>query len=438
VEWRGEIPRHWDVKRLKYMATVRNSNVDKKSVDTEDEVSLLNYTDVYYNEYITADIDFMQATATAQQIQLFELKEDDVVVTKDSESWDDIAVPTCVDQDLRGVVCAYHLTLIRPVTDRTCGRYLARYFASTPGAYQFKVGANGVTRFGLSQKVLRDSLFLVPPLHEQRAIASYLDAETARIDKLITKTERLNELLREKRTALISQAVTKGLDAGVAMKESGVEWLGEIPRHWDVKRLKFLTRKPLMYGANEAADDNRRDYPRYIRITDIKEDGSLRDDTFRSLPYEIATPYLLTEGDILFARSGATVGKTFRYQADWGIACFAGYLIRFRCDPTQVISECVDYYTSSKPYWEWVNGIFIKATIQNISAEKYANTSLGVPPLHEQRAIAAYLDAETARIDKLIDKNDRLIHLLREKRSALISAAVTGKIAVPSVSAVVK
>ena len=225
--------------------------------------------------------------------------------------------------------------------------------------------------------------------------------------------------------------MTKGLDAGVEMKESGVEWLGEIPRHWEVKRLKFLARRSLMYGANEAADDDNPNNPRFIRITDINDDGTLREDTFRSLPYEIAAPYLLEKGDILFARSGATVGKTFRFQKEWGVACFAGYLIRFSADPKQVASEFVDYFTSSKPYWEWINSIFIQATIQNISAEKYANLVLGVPPLDEQRAIASYLDRETARIDRLIAKNDELIALLREKRTVLISAAVTGKISVP-------
>lgn len=214
VAWLGEIPRHWEVKRLKHIALVRTSNVDKKSIDTENTVSLLNYTDVYYNEYITDEIEFMQATATSQQIQLFELQEGDVIVTKDSETWEDIAVPTCVAQELVGVVCAYHLALIRPFPDQTDGRYISRQFSSTEGAYQFKVGANGVTRFGLPQKVLRDALFLVPPLAEQIAIASYLDRETARIDALIAKSERLIALLREKRAALISAAVTGKIAVG--------------------------------------------------------------------------------------------------------------------------------------------------------------------------------------------------------------------------------
>ncbi len=113
-------------------------------------------------------------------------------------------------------------------------------------------------------------------------------------------------------------------------KDSGVEWLGEIPAHWEVLRLKFLISQPLQYGANEAAELTDPDLPRYIRITDIRDDGSLRDETFKSLPEDIARPYLLDEGDLLFARSGATVGKTFRYKPSWGAAAYAGYLIRAR------------------------------------------------------------------------------------------------------------
>ena len=209
-----------------------------------------------------------------------------------------------------------------------------------------------------------------------------------------------------------------------AMKDSGVDWLGEIPAHWDVKRLKFLTRKPLMYGANEAADDDNPYNPRYIRITDIKDDGTLRAATFRSLPYEIAEPYLLQRGDILFARSGS-IGRTFQYQESWGQVCFAGYLIKFSADLELTLVEFVNYFAASNPYWEWLNSIAIQTTIQNVSAEKYANLVLPLPPLHEQRAIAAYLDTETDRIDALIAKTERLTTLLREKRTALISQAVT-------------
>ena len=182
-------------------------------------------------------------------------------------------------------------------------------------------------------------------------------------------------------------------------KHSGIEWLGRIPARWEVKRLKHLLVEPLKYGANEPAEHTEHNLPRYIRITDIREEGTLRDDSFRSLPEDIAKPYLLVDGDILFARSGATVGKTFRYHPSWGKAAYAGYLIRARLDKFKAESNFVEYFTQSQGYAGWLQNNFIQATIQNVSAERYASLRISIPPLPEQCAIAAFLDRETARID---------------------------------------
>ena len=114
----------------------------------------------------------------------------------------------------------------------------------------------------------------------------------------------------------------------ILMKDSGVQWIGDIPENWKVKVLKRVLAEPLKYGANEAAEFENTDHPRYIRITDFGNDGLLKDDTFKSLEPQIAEPYLLNEGDVLFARSGATVGKTFQFKNYKGKACFAGYLIK--------------------------------------------------------------------------------------------------------------
>jgi type I restriction enzyme, S subunit len=130
-------------------------------------------------------------------------------------------------------------------------------------------------------------------------------------------------------------------------KDSGVTWLGEIPAHWEATRLRFLTIEPLKYGANEAAELNDPDLPHYIRITDIREDGALREESSKSLAEAAAAPYFLKEGDLLFARSGATVGKTFRYKASWGRAAYAGYLIRARLDEQRLDSHFVIYFTQS-------------------------------------------------------------------------------------------
>ena len=212
------------------------------------------------------------------------------------------------------------------------------------------------------------------------------------------------------------------------MKDSGVDWPGEIPAHWEVKRLKHLLREPLQYGANEPSSHTDSDSPRYVRITDIYEDGTLRDDTFRSIPNEVAELYLLAEGDLLFACSGATVGKTFRYDPSWGIAAYAGYLIRARFDERLATPAFVEYFTRSQSYADWILSNFIQSTIQNVSAERYANLVVPKPPIPEQRAIAAFMDRETAKLDGLIDKVREAIDRLRELRTTLISAAVTGRI----------
>jgi len=207
-------------------------------------------------------------------------------------------------------------------------------------------------------------------------------------------------------------------------KDSGVVWLGDIPEHWEVKRFKFLLSEPFKYGANEAAEIDDPNLPRYIRITDVKDDGNLRDDTFRSLPEEIAKDYILEESDILLARSGATVGKTFIYRKSWGKAAYAGYLIRARVSG-QNNSNFIYKFLQSKLYWDWVKSIFIQATIQNISAEKYSNLFITIPPLNEQEKIAQFLDYKTKQIDELIKKKETLIEKLDEKRTSLISHAVT-------------
>jgi type I restriction enzyme S subunit len=208
-------------------------------------------------------------------------------------------------------------------------------------------------------------------------------------------------------------------------KDSGFEWLGEVPEGWDVKHLKYLSNKSLKYGSNETLVSDDRNNPRYIRITDINSDGSLRDNTFQSLSEESAEEFLLKTGDILFARSGATVGKTFIYDNSWGRCCFAGYLVRFRSDNKRFLPRFLIFFTNSQNYWDWISNVNIQSTIQNVSGEKYGNLSVPVPPFTEQFAITSFLDNKTAYIDTLIAKKEQQIEFLNEKRGALISHAVT-------------
>jgi len=163
VEWLREMPWHWDCRKLKHIATVTLSNVDKKTHEIEEPVRLCNYVDVYYNERITSDLDFMEATATHDEISKFSLRSGDVLITKDSEAWDDIAVPAYVPSDLDGILCGYHLAQVRPRDGRVDGEYLFRAFLARRINDQFRVAATGITRYGLGKHWIDNALFLVPP-----------------------------------------------------------------------------------------------------------------------------------------------------------------------------------------------------------------------------------------------------------------------------------
>ena len=209
-------------------------------------------------------------------------------------------------------------------------------------------------------------------------------------------------------------------------KDSGIEWIGEIPHQWVVNRLKNMVSEPLKYGANESATESNPDNPRYIRITDFGNDGNLRNDSYKSLPLEKAEGYFLKEGDLLFARSGATVGKTFLFKNYDGEACFAGYLIKASFDKMEISSTYIDYFTRSNYYENWKQSVFQQATIQNIGADKYNQLRISIPKsITEQTQIANYLDRKTQQIDVLIEKKESLIALLEEEYTAIINQAVT-------------
>jgi type I restriction enzyme S subunit len=381
--------------------------------------------DVYYNDFIKEGLEFMSATATRSEVARFQLHHGDVLVTKDSESWDDIAVPAYVAEELNGVLCGYHLAHIRPDLRKLIGEYLFRAFRSSGINNQFRVAANGITRFGLGKYWLDNGLFPVPPLDEQRAIASFLDRETARIDTLIEKKQRQIELLQEKRSALISHAVTKGLDPDAKMKDSGIEWLGEIPEHWEVKRVKNLG--AIRYGLGEPPEYVDDGLP-FIRATDINR-GKVNLDAVRKVRSE-DVPWSrrpkLHPGEILVVRSGAYTGDTAIITED-AAGCIAGY------DMVLTISK------AHAPFVAWVllskymlhGQIYLermRAAQPHLNAEELGGFVILVPPLVEQRQIAETLNSETDKLDALADKIGDSIEMLREHRTALISAAVTGKI----------
>lgn len=216
VDWFGEIPQHWKIKRLKNIATYWMSNVDKISRNNERPVRLCNYTDVYYHDHIKSDMDLMQSTATPDEIDRFGLQTGDIVITKDSEDWTDIAVPALVTETAPDLVCGYHLAIIRRMKLILDSHFAFRLLQSRSVNQQFQVAATGVTRYGIPKSSIGEAHLPVPPLSEQRAIADFVDHETARVDDLIVKTETAIERLREYRSAIIDAAVTGKIDTRTA------------------------------------------------------------------------------------------------------------------------------------------------------------------------------------------------------------------------------
>ena len=210
VEWIGEIPVHWEVKRLKYVAKILSSIVDKHIYPDEIQVRLCNYTDVYNNDYITIDTILEKGSCKESEFTRFVLQKDDVIITKDSETPDDIGVPTYVKDDLDNVVCGYHLTMIRPFACR--GEFIFRFIQSDLTRRYFEFNANGITRYGLRNSIVENLFVPIPTDSEQTQIANFLDHKTAKIDELRSNEQRSLELLKEYRHTLISEVVTGKLD----------------------------------------------------------------------------------------------------------------------------------------------------------------------------------------------------------------------------------
>ncbi len=212
VDWLGEIPVHWEAVQLKHVAEVRFSGVDKHAHDHELPIRLCNYTDVYKHDTITGELELMRATATAVEISRLTLQAGDVIITKDSETPDDIAVPAWVPKALPGVVCGYHLGLLRPTPQRICGEFLFRALGAARVAEQFHVLATGVTRFALSKHDVKNAILPLPSVAEQQAICRWIEATSMPLDGAISRANDEIKLIREYRDRLIADVVTGQLD----------------------------------------------------------------------------------------------------------------------------------------------------------------------------------------------------------------------------------
>jgi type I restriction enzyme S subunit len=429
VEWIGRVPSGWQIARLKTLADVRPSGVDKHSIEGEVPVRLCNYVDVYKNDRITAELAFLEATATPSEIERFTLAAGDVLITKDSETPDDIAAAALVDRSADSVVCGYHLALLRPAPGRLSGAFLFWSLKATGSLAQFSVRAQGITRFGLTTAAMGDVLLAVPPPAEQLALATFLDRECGKIDALVAEQERLIGLLKEKRQAVISHAVTKGLDPHAPMKDSGVEWLGQVPAHWEVTRLGYRYEVQLGRMLNEARSQGD-DLRPYVRVFDVQWGRiNVEDLPLMDFPPDARARYLLEPGDLLVNEGGSYVGRSAIWHGEIAECYYQKALHRVRPldhdgDTTAFLNYVMELATRLGAFVAGGN----QTTIDHLTAEKLRAHRFAFPPRHEQDLIAEVLEHRLLELDTLTAEAHRAIALLRERRAALISAAVTGKI----------
>ena len=365
ADWIGEIPAHWEMINTKYLfqlitePALKNNNYELLSIYTDIGVKPRKELEKRGNRATTTDGYWL-------------VKKDDFIVNKLLAWMGAIGL-----SDYEGVTSpAYDiLRKIRPLNERfyeylfRCGLYFR----------EFKKWSRGImeVRLRLYFDQFGQIPLVFPPVDEQDKIADFLDHKTGQIDELIRIKERRIELLQEQQTTLINQAVTKGLDPNVEMKPSGVEWIGGIPKHWTVTRLKYISNIPVTYGLNIESDRYTTEGFRLIRITDIDGHGRLRQKGVYLSEDCVPQEQILNIYDLLLSRSGATVGKSYLHLED-GKYTSAGYLVRFNFGDYYA-SKFIYYVTLSHFYRNWLEQQIIISTIQNVNGEKYSNFQIPIP-----------------------------------------------------------
>lgn len=426
IEWIGAIPQGWKVERLKKVSTIKSSNVDKKDYPDQIPVRLCNYVDVYYNDVIDSSIKFMKSTASDLEYKKFHLSAGDVVLTKDSETPDDIAVPAYVAENIDDLVCGYHLAVMQ-ANHKLDGKFLFRAIQSTGIKEQFYRLATGITRFGLKIHELESVLIPLPPLLEQRAIAQYLDQHCGKLDAIIAIKQRQIKALDVLRQSIIYHAVTKGLDDSVPLVDSGVEWLGNIPQGWKQYRIKDVAELSPNYSKNNPDPD---ELCTVIPMEKVTVKGDI--DVSNLEQYENITKGLTSfeNGDVIFAKitpcmengKGAYVTNLPTRYA-FGSTEFhvlrSGYKLN---------GKFLYYYTYNRAFRDYAALNMTGAAGQKrVSTNFLKYTIIYLPDISEQQCIAGHLDQENQRLNDLKENLSQQISTLQAYKKALIYECVTGK-----------
>lgn len=272
---------------------------------------------------------------------------------------------------------------------------------------------------------------VIPPLPEQQRISDFLDTKCGILDRTIDAVSRQIEDLEKYKKALITKTVTKGIckkgEPERTMKDSGVEWIGEVPEEWSVKRLKYVL-DSIRNGASAASYEYEPDSFRYVRITDIDDNGNLKQTGKQYLPKEMAKNFILNKKAVLIANTGS-LGKAMLFDPDKEdeVCALNGHLIEAIANPNIISNEYLYFFIKSYNYINWVNRSYVQTTMQMLSAGRHKNLPVTVPPLAEQQQIADYLDEKCKNIDNRVQKRRQQLEWLKKYKKSLIFDYVTGK-----------
>ncbi len=405
VEWVGDVPAHWEVKRIGHTTYVKG-RIGWQGL-TSDEFVDEGPLCVTGTDFIDGKVNWGTCYHVSEERYsedpFIQLREKDLLITKDGT----IGKTAVVNWLREKATLNSGIFLTRPFNYSYNTKFMYWILNSSVFDSFINLTKTGTTIAHLYQNVFVRFYFPLPSPSEQQAIADFLDRETGKIDTLIGKNQRLIELLKEKRMAQISRAVTKGLDPTAKTKPSGVEWLGEVPEHWEVKKLKYLCN--IQTGDKDTIDAiEDGNFPFFVRSQTVERIDSFTFDC----------EAVLTAGD------GVGVGKVFHYvNGKFDFHQRVYMFNKFR----KIVGLFFFYFLRENFYKVAFDG-GAKSTVDSLRMPMLAAFWITLPPLSEQHAIVDYIDQKTSKIDALIAKVEKAIEKLKEYRIALISAAVTGKI----------
>lgn len=432
VEWLGDAPAHWKVVRLRHIAELNPSKSEVSKLDRELPVSFLPMEAV--GDDGTIQLEHTRPIGDVENGYTY-FREGDVTLAK---------ITPCFENGkgavMRGLLNGVgfgttELIVVRPHPECTTSHFLQCLFMSS---YFRRIGESTMYGAGgqkrLPEQFVRNFATAIPPLDEQRAIASFLDRETSKIDTLVSEQRRLVELLKEKRQAVISHAVTKGLDPTVPMKPSGIEWLGDVPAHWEVQRVKavtsFVTSGPRGWSERIAETG-----ALFIQSGDLDDKLNINFEGCNRVQVENdaeAARTQLLEGDVVICVTGAKTGNVAICKFCPEVAYVNQHVCLIR--PTQKMNSSYLGIQLKSDLGQTYFAVSQYGLKQGLSLENVKDAPVVRPPLREQVKIVDFVLAENDKFNSLVTEAERAIVLLQERRTALISAAVTGKIDVRAVA----